>query len=208
MVQALALILVASLGADEVVEPRTEKAFPATLESVEGPLICTGTTLRTKWTYKVYAIGHYGPASQTPASDDPAARRMHWIEADSAKAFVLRFCMEVDGEKMRKATAEAFDRVGYEGAARADFLKTMDIPYPDDSTLEILAATGGKVTAKLDGKKLGTWEDAGLVRALWSTWLDKKSVLNDPDKMVAGYGGTAFQADVVNGTQAPEYEAW
>jgi hypothetical protein len=182
---AIALVMCFAVAA-EVIEPKTEKTFADTLATPDGEARCTGTSLRTKWLVKVYAVAHYGLEAAAPESEDPDARRAHWINADTGKAFVLKFAMEVDGQKMRDATAEAFDRVGFNGATREDFLEKMNVLYPDNGTLELIAGSGGKITARLQGEVLGSWEDKGLVSALWETWLGKDSVLNGPDDLVGG----------------------
>lgn len=188
MFKAMGLALLLALGAaasETVIEPATQKVFPAKLETPGGELENTGTTYRSKWTFKVYAIAHYGQDAVATAKEKPEARRKNWINADTAKAFVLKFSMDVDGEKMRDATAEAFDRTGFNGPSREKFLKAMDVHYPENSTLKLVATKGGKLTATLDDAELGTWEDPALVRALWSVWLDEGSVLADPDKIVS-----------------------
>ncbi|MCC6144703.1 MAG: chalcone isomerase family protein [Candidatus Hydrogenedentes bacterium] len=176
----------AAVAVAEYKEPKTGAHFDSSLQIGESTVECTGVDYRSKWTFKVYGIAHYGDPANSPG-DKVSARekRAYWIQATAAKAFVLKFVRSVDGETIRDAWSEAMRNAEYSGPNGESLLKAFRDPVEEGETIAFTAAADGTLAALKNGEKLGEWKDPALVRALWATWLGKNPVINDADKLVA-----------------------
>jgi hypothetical protein len=158
--------------------------FADTLQLDKGTAACTGTAVRTKWMVKVYAIAHYGDPAAAPKGGTPEERLKHWTDAKGLKAFVLKFTYGIDAKKMREACDEGFDNANYHGKSREAFLASLQGELKKGDEFRLVAQADGTLTAEHNGKALGTWQDAELVKALWSIWLGEKSPLSNREGLV------------------------
>lgn len=173
------------LTAATVQEPASGVTFPDTLQCASTPLTCTGVGLRMKLFFKIYAIAHYGDPAAAPKVDAPQQRLDGWIAADAAKAFTLKFTYDVPKEKMIAAWSEGFDGENYHGPERQAFVDAFTTDLPKGTELRFVAEPGGALTAEKDGKSLGHWQAAPLVKALWSIWMGPHSPLGDKNALVS-----------------------
>ena len=171
--------------AGTVQEPKTGVEFADTIQLAKGTAACTGTAVRTKWMIKVYAIAHYGDPALVPAGGSPEERLKQWTDAKALKAFVLKFTYGIDAQKMREACNEGFDNANYHGKSRGEFLAALQGELKKGDEFRLVAQADGTLTAEHNGKVLGAWQDAELVRAVWTIWMGEKSPLSDREKLVA-----------------------
>lgn len=75
-------------------------------DEVEHELRCTGTALRKKWFFKVYAAAAYLD-SGTEAGEDCGAT---YVDADAPKRLHLQMLRDVDSEKIVSSIDEAFEK--------------------------------------------------------------------------------------------------
>jgi hypothetical protein len=180
------LMVLAGTGIAEYKEPKTGTHFDGSISVGDTEVECTGVSYRSKWTFKVYGIAHYGDPAKTPAPTASASdKRMYWIQMNAAKAFVLKFVRTVDAESIREAWAEAMKSAEYKGPNGDALLKAFSDPVREGESITFKAAPDGTLTAMKNDATLGEWKDPALVRALWATWLGKNPVVNDADELVA-----------------------
>jgi hypothetical protein len=178
----------ALLGAatDAVKEPATGVSFPAKLDVKGGSVSCTGVDVRTKYFIKVYALGHYGDPKAWPAKGTPEDKAQHWIAAPALKVFSLRFTYNVTKEQIRGAWEEGLDAAKYQDkATRAAFLGAFASNLAKGDELRFIAQADGTLSAEHNGKELGSWKDAALVKAIWTIWLGENSVAKNRLNLVA-----------------------
>ncbi|MDX9971718.1 MAG: chalcone isomerase family protein, partial [FCB group bacterium] len=164
----LVLVCAALLGAatDVVKEPSTGVAFPAMLEVGGGKVVCTGVDVRTKYLFKIYAVGHYGDSGAWPEDDGAEELLRYWMNEPVLKAFSLRFTYNVDKDQFRTAWEEGLDKARYNNKALRDALgEVFRIDLPKGDELRFVAHRDGTLFAEHNGKSLGSWKDPELVKA-------------------------------------------
>lgn len=83
-----------------------EPTISLAAEDGDHELRCTGTALRKKYFFKVYAVAGYIDA-QTEPGDDPGAT---FVQANVAKRLHLQMLRDVDSEKIVESIDEAFEK--------------------------------------------------------------------------------------------------
>lgn len=83
-----------------------EPTISITTDQGDYELRCTGTALRKKWFFKVYAVAGYLDVD-TPAGDDPGAT---FVRADVPKRLHLHMLRGVDSKKIVESIDEAFEK--------------------------------------------------------------------------------------------------
>jgi hypothetical protein len=180
------LLVLAGVASAEYKEPKTGTHFDGSIQVGETMVECTGVDYRSKWTFKVYGIAHYGDPGSAPGETAGAKeKRKYWIQASAAKAFVLKFVRTIDAASIREAWSEAMKSADYKGPNGEALLKVFSDPVNEGDSITFTAAADGTLTALKNDKTLGEWKDPGLVRALWATWLGRNPVVNDADSLVA-----------------------
>jgi len=110
----IVVVLLASVApgtlAGEIVEESSKERFPdpVIVQTADGPvtLRATGTALRKKWLWKVYAIAGY--ADERIALGDDPGRAI--VESKLAKRMHLRMLRDVDAEKIANGVNEALEK--------------------------------------------------------------------------------------------------
>lgn len=181
-------------AAATVNEKATGVAFPIVREQAGAahPLDLTGTGVRTKLVFKVYAFALYvdGTAAKTELSRF-AGRTADALRADPAfyaavaggtfdRLAVLHFVRTVDGKKMQEAMTEAMDR-GLPAAdpARAAFLALWNDEIKDGEEVLLHFSPSGTVTLLRGGKSVGAVASPLLARCLLQSWLGPDPVSTD-----------------------------
>jgi hypothetical protein len=111
LILAATFVLIATSGpalADEYEEGGVtfEPTITVSFEGDEHALRCTGTALRKKFFFKVYAAAAYLDEG-TEAGDDPGAT---YVSADAPKRIHLQMLRDVDSEKIVSSIDEAFEK--------------------------------------------------------------------------------------------------
>ncbi len=146
--------------------------FPATIEAGGKTLTLNGAGIRTRYFFKVYAMGLY---LEQPSTDAAAI-----LGADSARRADLHMLRSVSAGEMGDAVADAvYANAGGNAAAlkdRVDRLKAM-FPSADQGeviTLTYLPGQGTVVAAK--GRTVGTVEGKDFADALFAAWIGSSPV--------------------------------
>jgi len=184
MLSCSALLLGAA--SDSVKEPATGVNFPAILDLSGGKVACTGVDVRTKYLFKIYAVGHYGDPKAWPTEENPLELLQYWTNASALKAFSLRFTYNVSKDQFRVAWEEGLDHANYQNKAlRAALSEVFNIDLPKGDELRFIAHTDGTLFVEHNGKSLGSWKDPGLVKAVWSLWMGDKSGAKNRENLVS-----------------------
>lgn len=169
-VVALAALLLLPLpaGAKEV----GGVSFPPTVQAGGKTLTLNGAGLRTRFMFKVYAIGLY---LEQPSRDARAI-----LAADQVRRAELHMLRSVPAAEMGDAIAEAINANAGASAAqlkpRVDRMKQM-FPSAEQGeviTLTYIPGTGTVVGAK--GRDVGTIEGRDFADALFGAWIGASPV--------------------------------
>ena len=167
-----------------VKDPATGLEFNSEIKIQNKNLVLTGTDVRTKFFMKIYAVGHYGAADALSNEATPEKNLEYWMNAKVAKAFVLKFTFNVSRKQIQEAWNEGLTKANYTGKNKTPLLDSFKSDLPKGTILHFEASADGQLTALQDDKVLGTWKDADLVRALWSIWMGKDSVVGKKVNLV------------------------
>lgn len=188
IIAALAALMAGtgSLAAQErVKESSTGKTFPVqmvvTHEGKNYGLTLTGTTVRKKVVFKVYAIAHYAEDPQAGSLDDVIAAT---LQDGKAKEIVMEFVREVGVDNIQSAYRDGFKENATESEAKAiaplveQFLAyfTKDVKENDRFVLQWLP--GGVVIAQTQGTTHPAITNPTFARVLWSIWLGEDSIVD------------------------------
>lgn len=177
----LMLLAGSGAGAGEVIEEGSKVGFPdrITLESDEGPveLVATGTGLRTKFRFKVYACVSYADAS-ADLGQDPASAL---IDLDAAKQIHMRFRRDVDAKKVTDAFRDGIEKNAKEalGPHQEDmerFLGFFDEDLVKDDTLTLTYLPGRGLVSSHNGEELGVVESPEFASFVWAIYFGEKPV--------------------------------
>jgi len=189
----LALVGVALAGDGKVVEEETGKKFDAVVAGTgeDVKLVCTGTACREKTMFavNVYAIAHWidakggkealkkwkGKTGKQVRDDQDFFDAL--CSADIEKRFRLVFVRDVEAEKVRDAFKESLVNVYGKNLPKVarDFIMLWRKELKDGHTIELRSLPGGTIEARLNDKKIGTFEkDKKFADAVWKIWFQKK----------------------------------
>ncbi len=192
-VAALAIGVAAAAGGT-VKEKATGVEFPAvrSVEGVAAPLALTGTGVRTKIVFKVYAFGLYvdpkaakeglakwaGKSADDLRKDPALYAAIDELKGD--RLAVMHFVRDVDSGKMREAMTEAMDRgVPANDPARKAFLDLWTGEIKNGEDVLLLFTADGKTSLIRGGKTVGTVASPALARSVLQSWLGPKPVSDD-----------------------------
>jgi hypothetical protein len=190
---ALAVLLVPAalaLPGEVIVEEDSGQEFPASIamndpqggEAVQ--LRATGTGLRKKAWFKVYAACFYIRDDVNPGEDPYAS----FIDADYEKVIVMRFLRDVGADKIAGAFREGIRKTLPEGHDEAvdAYVGLFTAPVQKGQELILRYAPGRGLTAEQDGRPLGSLEDGDVIAAVWATWFGDDPISKDLKQGLAG----------------------
>ncbi len=181
-------------GPAPVVEKATGTAFPVTRTSpgAAAELELTGTGVRTKLIFKVYAFAFYvDPAAARQALARWSGKSAADLRNDPAfyaalgdlagdRLVIMHFVRDVDSAKMKEAMDEAMDRgTPKTDPARAQFLGLWTGEIKDGEDVGLLFGADGKVTLLRAGKAVGSATSPAMARSILQSWLGPKPVSDD-----------------------------
>lgn len=170
--------------ADTVKDPISGQTFPQQItfdkDGKQYTLEATGATTRKKLVFNVYSIASYVQKG-TPLSGNKAQAV---VNADVAKQFTMKWLRDIEGEKIRQAYLE-----GYEKNLSPEQLTKMkgnidkfigffsqDVKKGEEAVIR--AFPGGTIEVLLNGKSAGTTADPAFAKATWNIWLGPNSIVD------------------------------
>lgn len=177
-----ALALGESVGVDG-----TSTAYETRIESTVGgkavKMDLTGTGLRKKLVFKVYAIGSYVEAGAGVRSAEDLAA------TDCPKQLHLVMERDVDGQEMADAVQKAIYKGRGDNAfpdelkLLGDTMKTLELKKGDNIRLTNVPHKG--IECDVAGKKQVIIENSDFSRAVWEIYFGKKNIDDDIKKALA-----------------------
>lgn len=150
-------------------------------------LTLSGTALRKKLVFKVYAMGHYMDAASFDSEDEAYAAA---LGNAGPKMIRMVFKRGVDSGKIQNAYREGFEK----NASPEEFeaiTAQIDqfVGYYNEDVAEgdeylLTYVPGGTVRIAIRGEQVGTIESETFASVLWRIWLGEHSIV-DRDKLVA-----------------------
>jgi hypothetical protein len=149
--------------------------FPPTVQAGGKTLALNGAGLRTRFFFKVYAIGLY---LEHPSTDAKAI-----LAADEVRRAELHMLRSVSASEMADAIGEAFTRnAGGAGPQLKDRLDRFKAMFPKADQGEVITLTyipGTGTVVGAGGKDLGTIEGKDFADVLFSSWIGAAPVDDD-----------------------------
>ena len=179
-----------ALSQDSLVESSTEKHFPVMVTFTHGDttytLRATGSTVRKKLFFKVYAVVHYIDGTLT----GPVEARLEEVLRDGrAKELVLDFARDVGSTQIQDAFKDGFaanataEESAAIGPSVAKFIAFFDREITENSQLTFRWLPGGIVLTEAYGESQNPVTDTAFARVLWSIWFGEDSIV-DPEELV------------------------
>ena len=178
------------LSEDSLMESSTEKRFPVVVAFTFGDttytLKATGSTVRKKFFFKVYAVVHYIDG----ALEGPVDARLEAALKDGrAKELTLDFARDVGPTQIQDAFRDGFttNTTGEEFVqiepVVAKFIGYFDRELKENTRLTLRWLPGGIVLTEVYGESKEPLTDPLFARVLWSIWLGEDSIV-DPEELV------------------------
>jgi hypothetical protein len=167
--------------AQNVKEPSTGVDFPGQVSVGGANAVITGTGVRKKFGFKVYAIASYIDGSKLDRSRDVYSQLL----ADgAAKQLTMHFVRSVDAGKIREAFAEGLQAniPSYNSSpAKKDAEAFLNLLTDMNANEQIVMrwTQGGKVELLVKGQPRGTFTNPILARGIWSIWLGGSPISGD-----------------------------
>ncbi len=169
-----------STGERQYAEPDTGAYFHETLRHGELEYHLTGADVRRVAGSKVYALAHYtADLSAVESSISPASRLARWISDDRPKCIVIKGLRDVPARGIRYSWNQGLERVGYRGSNYKSFINAFSLDFSRNSELCLFAPDAGTLIAVQDGREIGRWNDADLVRAIWTISIGERAELSN-----------------------------
>lgn len=176
---------------DQVTEPSTGKAFPATIAFSSGgteyQLQLTGVTVRKKLVFKVYGMAHY---MQNPVrmNEDAAVKQV--LTEGKAKQITMIFVRDVDAESIQGAYRDGFaensskeELASLKGTIEK-FVGSFSAGVKVDDVYILRWLPGGTVIPVIKGEEKEAITNPLFARVLWTIWFGDDSIV-DPEDLVA-----------------------
>jgi hypothetical protein len=180
----IAVLLLAALPAlgEVIIEKNSKTEFPTEITmsdaaGAEYALRATGTGLRKKFVFKVYAACFYVDQEvEFDASPQETA-----INGDFAKGIVMHFLRDVDSNKIAGAFTEGIRKTLAEGHDEAvdAFAAMFSEKVMKGETIELDYLPGSGLSARQAGADLGRIDDPAVIAAIWATWFGEKPISGD-----------------------------
>jgi pentatricopeptide repeat protein len=175
---ALLLLCLVPARAQNVKEPATGIEFPAQVNLNGKNFAITGTGVRKKLGFKVYAIASYVEAGKLDKSRDLYAQM---LSDGPAKRIVMHFVRDVEVDKIRETFWEGLEKniPHYDSSpakqdAEAFLDAMMDMNTNDE--MHLYWWPGGTVEVNIKGQPRGKFPNPILARAIWSIWLGNSPI--------------------------------
>lgn len=179
-----------SMAQDVVKESSTGKTFPTTVKYSYGggdyTMDLTGVTVRKKFIFKVYGVGHYMQGAPHGKSGDV----LKYIQTDGqAKQLTMVFVRDVDAGKIRETYMDGFnenagaDEMSAIMASVTQFVGFFDRDVKENDEFVLRWLPGGTVVATVAGNEKPAIVDVRFARVLWSIWFGDNSIV-DRDELV------------------------
>jgi hypothetical protein len=175
------LLSTAPALAQSVKESSTGVEFPAQRSYAGKDMSITGTGVRKKFGFKVYAIASYLETGKLDKSRDPYSQLLN---DGSAKLIVMHFVREVDAEKIKETFAEGLEKniPNYKSSpAKKDgdtFLNAMSDMKASDK-IELFWSQGGNLEVFVRSQQKAKIQNPILAQAIWSIWLGNSPISGD-----------------------------
>ncbi len=188
LVAAFLFVTGIAAAQEKVVEPSTEKSFPATVTISSGEkqyaLSITGVTVRKKFVFKVYGMAHY--MENPPAGSTKEVLKAMTVDG-KAKQITMDFAREVTVEQIRGAYSDGFK----ENATAAElaslkpsidtFLGYFDAPVKENDTFILRWFPGGTIVPVISGKEKPAIVNQRFAEVLWTIWFGEDSIVDRDD---------------------------
>lgn len=183
----LAFLLTATLAPaqERVVEPSTEKSFPATVTISSGEkqhaLSITGVAVRKKFVFKVYGMAHY--IENPPAGSTNELLKAMVVDG-KAKQITMDFAREVTVEQIRGAYGDGFKENASAGELASlqpsidTFLGYFDAPVKENDTFILRWFPGGRIVPVIAGKEKPAIVNQRFAEVLWTIWFGEDSIVD------------------------------
>ncbi len=187
----IAVLLICALPAlgDVIVEKSSKVEFPAEITVADAggeshALRATGTGLRKKMIFKVYAACFYAD-KRAELGEDPY---MAAIEGNFAKKIVMHFMRDVDAEKISGAFHDGIRKTLEEGhdADVDTFVGHFQEEVMKGETIELEYLPGEGLRASQAGAELGQIGDIQVIAAIWATWFGDDPISGDLKRGLLG----------------------
>jgi hypothetical protein len=186
---AIICLVTAFAWAGEIVEESSNTEFPATMTiamdgDLEKSLHATGTGLRKKAWFKVYAACFY-VEDGFELGDEPYAAA---IDGDFAKSITMHFLRDVGGDKMQGAFRDGIRKTIPEGQDEVieAFAGLFVDKVMNGETIVLDYFPGTGLVARQAGEDLGILADEGVISALWAIWFGEDPISDDMKKGLVG----------------------
>jgi predicted DNA-binding protein YlxM (UPF0122 family) len=165
----------------QVKEPSSGVEFPSQVSVGGTNATITGTGLRKKFTFKVYAIASYIDPSKIDKSKD---LYLQLLSDGPAKQITMHFVRDLSTSQIRDAFRESLEKniPNYEKSpAKSDaeaFLNLMtDVKANEELVLRW--TQGGKLELSIKGQQKGSFQNPVLARGVWAIWLGASPISSD-----------------------------
>jgi hypothetical protein len=175
---AILLLCLAPVGAQNLKEPATGVEFPAQVNVNGKTFAITGTGVRKKFGFKVYAIASYVEAGRLDASRDLYTQL---LSDGPAKRIVMHFVRDVEVDKIRETFGEGLEKniPNYHSSpAKKDaeaFLNAM-LDMQSNNEMHLYWWPGGTVEVNVNGQPRGKFQSPILAQGIWSIWLGRSPI--------------------------------
>ena len=183
----LGLVVGSAAVAEDVVEPKTKRAFARE----ESGLHLAGVGVRTKLFIKVYGVGFYvepeearraladfrGVSHEELSGNDRFYSRL--VGTGFSKAMVLQFVYNAGTKRTKDSFREGIEtNLPGMSPAGEEFLAlfTGELGKKGDRMI-LRTDTTGRIVVLSNGKELGVVQDEALTTALWKIWLGPEPIL-------------------------------
>lgn len=179
-----ALSLYGQVQAPQGVRDTAGSTFPQVITVENGgkkyTLEATGAATRRKLIVNVYSIASYVQQGTQLNGDKNQAL----ANSDVAKQFTMKWLRDVEGEKIRQAYLEGYQKnLSPEEFNRLksnvdQFLGFFNQDSRKGEEYNIRSFPGGEVEVWIAGKKVGSTKDPAFAKATWNIWLGPNSVVD------------------------------
>jgi hypothetical protein len=168
-----------------VIEPSTEKSFPASVSVSSGgadiSLSITGVAVRKKFFFKVYGMAHY---MEAPPSGKRDAVLGEILKDGKAKQIIMEFAREVGTAQVQDAYRDGFRANAAKGEWEhlqplvEQFVGTVTTGTKDGDRYILTWLPGGIVHARFGAQDAKPITDPVFARVLWSIWLGEDPIVD------------------------------
>lgn len=169
------------VNAQSVKEPSSGVDFPGQVSVGGANATITGTGIRKRYGFKVYAIAAYLDTAKANKQQDPITRM---LTDGPAKQITMHFVRDVGAAKVREAFQESLEKniPSYATSpakknAEAFLAAVTDVATNDE--IQLRWTQGGKLELIIKGQSKATFQDQVLARGVWSIWLGESPISAD-----------------------------